>query len=925
MIFFILSQYIFGQNKVQYEISNWKTIQSENFEVYFQEGSEKLANFSIAVLESTYYHYKKILSFKEDKDKRKILVVIYNSSNEFEETNILFERLPEAVSGFTEAFKNRIVLPYNGEISDFRHTLSHELTHYFQNKVWYGTGLDAFNRRLSIQVPLWFTEGMAEFLSSGWTPECEQYIIDALLNNKIIPLKSLEKYSGYVIYKEGQSVLNFITELYGEKKLGELFNSIRETKSFEKSVAKILGLTVDKLDEMWQRDLKKKYSSVFSERTFIDEKTERLTDHTRIKNYLNYAPTISPDGNVVVYYRDRKGEIEIGVISTIDKKDLGSIVKEGMGRKFESLHILDGHISFSKDNERICFVSKELGKDNIYIYNIKKGKVENKINFDLDRIIWPEFSDDGNKIVFTGVKDGYSDIFFYDLKSKKITRLTNDFWSDLTPLFFNDKILFTSNRKLNSEWDYDEYNLYSVDLNGNIQKILSFSGSIIAPVLKDSTIYFISERSGNRELYAYDLLNKEVFKISDFIEPIHSFSIADDGKKAVFSVLTKSGYDLFLIQDINTMNRKEITEKKEYPLYKIKIEMSEEYTTNDAKSNFSIDYLNPYLYYHSYYGLAAQFILIMSDVLGNNWLYFYFDNSNLLASNLYLQYLFLKHRFDYGLVAEKRTVGFYSYDMVNEYINIGSLYGLGGLIMYPFDTFTRLEFQANGYYLPYDIYEYQSGAYVSSDYFLSLFLNLRYVMDFTLWSGYAPFKGFRGYLRFMGTPLDYKKFWDLQVFETDLRNYFYITTDFNLAQRLYLFHSWGREARFLGTTYIGDIGGVRGYNYDEQEGTYAGLFSMEFRFPLIKVLSLGFPPITISGIKGTLFFDIGGATLDLSNYKFFHLENGFPVLDNLLASYGIEAKINLGITDLNFYVAKRTKIKYQLPNIYYSIYLGYAF
>ncbi len=925
MIFLILSQYIFGQNKVQYKVSDWKIIQSENFEVYFQENSEKLASFAVAVLESTYYHYKNVLSFKEDKDKRRILVVIYNSSNEFEETNILFERLPEAVSGFTEAFKNRIVLPYDGDLSDFRHTLSHELTHYFQNKVWYGTGLDAFNRRLSIQVPLWFVEGMSEYLSSGWTPECEQFMIDALLNNRIISLKALDKYSGYVIYKEGQSVLKFITELYGEKKLGELFNSIRETKSFDKSLVKVLGLSIDKLDELWQRDLKKRYSFIFSTKTFIDEKTERLTDHTRMKNYLNYAPSISPDGNLVIYYRDRKEEIEIGVISTIDKKDLGKIVGEGRGRKFESLHILEGHIGFTKDSERICFVSKELGKDYIYIYNLKNGKVENKINLDLDRIIWPEFSDDGSKIVFTGVKDGYSDIFIYDLKNKKISRLTNDFWSDLNPVFFNDKILFTSNRKSNGEWDYDEFNLYSVDMNGKIERILNFSGSIISPVLKDSIIYFLSERSGNRELYKYDLKSNEIFKITDFIEPIHSFSIADDGKKTVFSVLTKSGYDLFLVEDINNLGIKEIPEKKEYQEFKIKIEINEEYAVKDASLNFGIDYLNPYLYYDSYYGLTAQFVLIMSDVLGNNWLYFYFDNSNLLESNMYLQYLYLKHRFDYGIVAQKSAVGFYSYDMVNEYINIGNLYGIGGLIMYPFDTFTRLEFQADGYYLPYDIYEYQSGVYVSSDYFLSLFLNLRYVMDFTLWSGYAPIKGFRGYLRFMGTPFDYEKFWDLQLFETDLRNYFYITSDFNIAKRLYLFHSWGREASFLGTVYIGEIGGVRGYDYTEQEGTYAGVLNMEFRFPLIKVLSIGFPPITISGIKGALFFDMGGATSDLSNYKFLHIENGFPVLDNLLASYGLEAKINLGITDLNFYIAKRTKIKYHLPNVYFSIYLGYAF
>jgi len=924
MIFFLLSQDIFGQNKVQYSVTDWKSLQTENFIIYFQEGSERLASFSASVLETTYVYYKKILSFKEDKNKSRIIVVIYNSSNEFEETNIVFERLPEAVGGFTEAFKNRIVLPYDGDLSSFRHTLSHELTHYFQNKVWYGTGLDAFNKRLTIQVPLWFIEGLAEFLSSGWTPECEQFIIDGILHNKIIPLKNLDKYSGYVIYKEGQSVLYFISELYGIEKVGELFNSIRETKSFEKSVEKVLGLTIERLNDMWIRDLKKKYSFIFSEKSFIDERCERLTDHSKIGNYLNYAPAISPDGSIIVYYRDRKDEIEIGVMSSIDKKELGTIVREGRGRKFESLHILEGHIGFSSDNEKICFVSKELGRDIIYIYDIIKGEVIKKIKTELDRVLFPEFSNSGDKIVFTGVKDGYSDIYLYELKKEKLIRLTNDFYSDLYPSFFGDNIIFTSNRKYQEEWNYDEYNLYLIHTDGKIEGILSFSGSVISPIIRDSIVYFISERSGNRELFGYDLRNKEVYKITDFIEPIHSFSISMDNK-GVFSVLTKSGYDLFLIDDINSLGKKNVEEKKEYPVFKTSVHISDDIDYKNAPLNFGVDYLNPYIYYDSYYGLFAQFILIMSDVLGNNWLYFYFNNTNLLQSDLYLQYLYLKHRFDYGLIFQKQYVLFYSYDNKNEYENYGNLYGLGGLIMYPFDTFTRIEFQADGFYFPYNTYIYNTDQYISSDYFLSLFLNLRYVMDITLWSGYAPIKGFRGYVRFMGTPFDYDKFWDLQVFETDLRNYYYITRNYTIAERLYLFHSWGRESDFLGEATIGDIGGIRGYDYFEQWGKYAGLFSIEFRFPLIKNLSLGFPPISISGIKGSLFFDIGGATSDLSNYKFLHFENSFPVLDDLLGSYGLEAKINLGITDLNFYIAKRTKLKYQLKNIYFGFYLGYAF
>src|SRR3972149_45262 len=88
------------------------------------------------------------------------------SPNEFQQTNVVSDLIEENVGGFTEAFKNRVVIPFNGSFEDFRHVLHHELTHALIFDMLYGNILHSlFSRQALFNLPLWFSEGFAEFSS----------------------------------------------------------------------------------------------------------------------------------------------------------------------------------------------------------------------------------------------------------------------------------------------------------------------------------------------------------------------------------------------------------------------------------------------------------------------------------------------------------------------------------------------------------------------------------------------------------------------------------------------------------------------------------------------------------------------------------------------------------------------------------------
>ncbi len=87
---------------------------------------------------------------------------------------------------------------------------------------------------------------------------------------------------------------------------------------------------------------------------------------------------------------------------------------------------------------------------------------------------------------------------------------------------------------------------------------------------------------------------------------------------------------------------------------------------------------------------------------------------------------------------------------------------------------------------------------------------------------------------------------------------------------------------------------LRGAYYYEKTGNRFFLINAEFRFPLIKYMQLGFPPISFFNISGVAFYDIGAAW-DQEDERWWSLDN-FQGMANgkfrdLISGYGIGSRI----------------------------------
>jgi len=81
--------------------------------------------------------------------------------------------------------------------------------------------------------PLWFIEGLAEYWSTSWDAQAEMVMRDAVLNNIAVGLDDMYLiYGSFLMYKEGQTALRYLSRTYGEEKILLLLENLWKEASF---------------------------------------------------------------------------------------------------------------------------------------------------------------------------------------------------------------------------------------------------------------------------------------------------------------------------------------------------------------------------------------------------------------------------------------------------------------------------------------------------------------------------------------------------------------------------------------------------------------------------------------------------------------------------------------------------------------------
>lgn len=922
LLFSVLNPQEFGKNKIQYKNFDWKHIKTPHFTIYYYQGEEELVKFAAQVAEESYYKLKEDLSHNF---RKRVPLIIYNSHNDFAQTNVTLSLIEESVGGFTELFKNRMVIPFEGSYDRFRHVINHELVHAFQFDILFGSKLgNVMQAEFMMSIPLWVMEGLAEFESLNWNSETESYMRDAVINNRLIPIQILNYTYGYSSYKEGQSIYKFISETYGRKKIGELFHTLKQKKDFEKALKSTIGLSVEQLDSEWSKSLKKRYWPLYDKKDELDNIARRLTDHKKLGNAYNVSPSISPDGTKIAYITDKDEYTEILIISAINGQVLRKVASAAKSATFEGLHILRPGISWSNDGKMIAFSAKSRKDDVIYIMDIEQGHTHSVLKPHCDGVYSPNFSPDGTKITFCGIKDGLSDIYVIDIKTQNLRRLTKDVCDDRDPVFSpqGDFIVFSSDREYVSDtlWHYGNYALFKINLDGKaIEQLTERESNLGNPVFSEDgeKIIFISDREGVNNLYLLEIDSLNIHRLTDVFGNVSSPTLSADDRKLVFSGYEEGGWDIFIMRDPFEYAKSVPQEKVDFNTrYTVVTKNYELENEEKAGLNFSTDWAGGYLVFASGYGFRSLMEIALSDVLGNNRFYFIFDlySRNILDSNFQLIYWYLPKRWDLGFAVFQEKNYFLvfpaSSEQSIEYIE-ETLRGGSFLTRLPIDKFHRFDIGADIFTVQqYSEWLNNQGEWIqerSVPYFMVV-PKISWIRDTALWGYTGPVNGERWKFTYAKSIPQLAKYsFDYSLFYGDIRNYKRISQGFSFATRIFGFSSWGKDALYFA---LGGSENVRGYDYFSFYGKKAGFVNFELRYPFIDRLKIRFPlPLDIQGIRGVTFCDIGGVTNELKHFKMAIKSDGGIKLDDLKFGFGTGIRLNIAIAILKFDLGWHTNLE----------------
>ena len=572
----------FGRNPVQYENFHFKVLKTQHFDVYFYDKEAPAAAEAARMAERWYARISTAL--RHQLSGRQPLI-LYSDHPDFEQTNVLGEQPGEGTGGVTESLKRRIILPMGASLAETDHVIGHELTHAFQydiTGVGRGSSAGGLNR-----VPLWFIEGMAEYMSLGPVdPNTTMWMRDAVRRGELPRFRDLESYK-YFPYRWGQSFWAYLGGTYGDDIVGALLRAAGRTGNVQASLETMTHRPVDSLIADWHRALTEAAQPVAvatgvtlpADKAHVQQQRlmpvtttgARLLVSPGKEQHYNIAPALSPDGRRMVYFSDAGlFSIDMYLADAENGHTIRKLVSATRDPHLESMQFISSAGAWSADGSNFVFGAVVTGKPALRIVKGDNGDLVKEITFPtLGEIFNPTWSPDGTRIVFSAQVGGLTDLFLYDLAGGQLQRLTDDSYADLEPAWSPDgsQIAFVTDRFGTSldSLTYGDYQLAVISARpgGQITRLPHLpNAKHINPQWSSDgrSLYFLADPGGITNVFRMSVGDGAITQMTNVfsgvsgITPLSpALSVAQGAPRAVFSVYTGGGYAIQALDDLATL------------------------------------------------------------------------------------------------------------------------------------------------------------------------------------------------------------------------------------------------------------------------------------------------------------------------------------------------------------------------------------
>ncbi|MDQ3068989.1 MAG: BamA/TamA family outer membrane protein [Acidobacteriota bacterium] len=733
----------FGRNKVQYKSLDFEVMKTEHFDIYFYP-QEKDAITLAALMAERWYARLSDLMGHELRGRQPL--IIYASHTDFRQTNAIEGEIGEGTGGVTEGFKRRIVLPFGGSLADTDHVIGHELVHAFQYDITGNTIRDTGGQGPGVlRLPLWFVEGMAEYLSIGPVdPHTAMWLRDAAGLEKLPEIDDLDKRE-YFPYRWGHAFWAYIGGRFGDGAVARILKGAGDPRLNIAAIEMETGLSFKDLSKAWQESILATYADELQRTEPVHAQAKLVVGEATGSGDLNLSPRLSPDGRRIAFWSEKDlFSIELFLADTSNGRVLRKLLKTASDPHIDSLQFLNAAGAWSADGERFVLSSVQNGRAVLSFLDAIEGGATREVRVpDVDEIFSISWSPDARTLVFSGQTGGVTDLYRFDIQSAAVSRLTNDAFADLEPAFSPDGrlIAFATERFSSTLADaaVGSLRLGLLDVaSGQVRELPAFTtGKHISPQWSpDSmTVYFVADPDGISNVYRTPLAGARPERMTNLRTGVAgitstspalsvasrsgtvAFSVYEDGKYGIFTssaagvATTQPAFQTAAVLPPRTTAEGAVATA----LANVKLGLPADtaFPVEEYKPKLGIDFVGqPSVGVGvDQFGtsLNGGISMMFSDMLGDRTLGATVQvNGELKDIGAQVLFLDRKHRWNWGLTAEHVPYrqGSFGAGLMNtpqgqvyveeQLIERQITSGLGGILAYPFSRASRFEVQAGG-------------------------------------------------------------------------------------------------------------------------------------------------------------------------------------------------------------------------------------
>jgi WD40 repeat protein len=410
---------------------DWLTFETEHFVYHFHQGTQRTAEIIALVAEDIYVPITRLYQYEPGS---KVHFIVKDTDDYSNGGAYFFDNK-------IEIWAENLDYIMRGTKNWLRDVVTHEFTHMIQiqksmkssRTVPYGFlqifGYEPERRRdvvrgfpnvlvsypwLSINIPVWFAEGVAQHQANGARydyrdPSREMIIRDRILHEQLLTYNEMgvfgkTSHGNESAYNLGFAFVNYLCDRFGEEVLEKISEESSKFSNitFNKALHRATGVSADSLYQSWKIYLEEQYHRRL--KTILAHETRGKP--VEVEGFANLYPIWSPDGTKIAYLSN-KGSSSFYYNRCV-------IFDRLSGKKKDLASVITSSLSWSPDGRYLAY-SRQMPVystgsqfNDLFIYDLQKDR-EIRLTKRL-RGKNPDWSNDGKKLVFVTECNGLNQL-----------------------------------------------------------------------------------------------------------------------------------------------------------------------------------------------------------------------------------------------------------------------------------------------------------------------------------------------------------------------------------------------------------------------------------------------------------------------------------------------------------------------------------